>query len=134
VSTAKRLEYSVSERSGTQARADPGWTAEHLLLSALARCSLASLEYSAKRANVKGSGTAEAEGMVTRRDSDGRFAFVETRVALDVELDPPLEGGALAQLLERAERGCFIGASLAATPTYAWRVNGEQVGSPDGLG
>ena len=127
MSTAKRLEYSVSERSGTSARAEPGWTAEHLLLSGLARCSLASLEYSAKRANVEISGTAEADGIVTRRESDGRFAFVETRVAVDVELEPPLEGDALAQLLEHAERGCFIGASLTAVPAYEWRVNGEQV-------
>jgi organic hydroperoxide reductase OsmC/OhrA len=127
VSAAKRLEYSVSERSGTRPRTDPDWTAEHLLLSGLARCSLASLEYSARRANVEASGTAEADGVVTRRDSDGRFAFVETRVALDVELEPPLEGDALAKLLEHAERGCFIGASLTATPAYEWRVNGELI-------
>jgi organic hydroperoxide reductase OsmC/OhrA len=127
VSTAKRLEYSVSERSGTQPQADPDWTAEHLLLSGLARCSLASLEYSARRANVEASGTADADGVVTRRDSDGRFAFVVTRVALDVELEPPLEGDALAKLLEHAERGCFIGASLTATPAYEWRVNGELI-------
>lgn len=127
MTTPKRLEYSVSERSGTPAQAEPDWTAEHLLLSALARCSLSSLEYYAKRANVTVSGSAEADGVVTRRDSDGRFAFVEARVALDVDVEPALESEALAKLLDSAEWGCFIGASLTAKPTYEWRVNGEAV-------
>jgi organic hydroperoxide reductase OsmC/OhrA len=127
VSTPKRLEYSVSERSGTPASAEPDWTAEHLLLAGLARCSLSSLEYYAKRVNVEVSGSADAEGVVTRRDSDGRFAFVETRVALDVEVQPALPGDELSKLLDSAEYGCFIGASLTATPSYEWRVNGEPV-------
>jgi organic hydroperoxide reductase OsmC/OhrA len=127
VSTPKRLEYSVSERSGTPAHAEPDWTAEHLLLAALARCSLSSLEYYAKRVDVQVSGTADADGVVTRRDSDGRFAFVVTRVALEVEVEPALESEELTKLLDSAEYGCFIGASLRATPTYEWRVNGEPV-------
>lgn len=127
MTTPKRLEYSVSERSGTPARAEPDWTAEHLLLSALARCSLASLEYYAKRENVAVSGSAAADGVVTRRDSDGRFSFVEARVALDIEVEPALEADALGKLLDSAEWGCFIGASLTAKPTYEWRVNGETV-------
>jgi organic hydroperoxide reductase OsmC/OhrA len=127
VTTPKRLDYSVGERSGTPAHAEPDWTAEHLLLAALARCSLSSLEYYAKRANVRASGTADADGIVTRRDSDGRYAFVETRVALDVGLEPALDGEELAKLLDSAEYGCFIGASLTETPTYAWRVNGKAV-------
>jgi organic hydroperoxide reductase OsmC/OhrA len=127
VSTAKRLEYSVSERTGTPASAEPDWTAEHLLLAGLARCSLSSLEYYAKRVNVEVSGSADADGVVTRRDSDGRFAFIETRVALDVEVQPPLPGDDLSKLLDSAEYGCFIGASLTATPSYEWRVNGEPV-------
>ena len=127
MTTPKRLEYSVSERSGTPAQAEPDWTAEHLLLSALARCSLSSLDYYAKRANVAVSGSADADGVVTRRDSDNRFAFVEMRVVLDVHVEPTLEGEALGKLLDSAEWGCFIGASLMAKPTYEWRVNGETV-------
>jgi organic hydroperoxide reductase OsmC/OhrA len=127
VTTPKRLEYSVSERSGTPAHAEPDWTAEHLLLAALARCSLSSLEYYAKRANVAVSGSADADGVVTRRDADGRFAFVETRVGLEVQVKPPLEGAELSKLLDSAEYGCFIGASLTAKPIYEWRVNGEAV-------
>ena len=128
MSTPKRFEYSVSEQSGTPAHAEPGWTAEHLVLSGLARCSLTSLDYYAKRANVAVSGSADADGVVTRRDSDGRFAFVKITVALDVRFEPPLEGDELTRLLQSAERGCFIGASLTARPVYEWRVNGEPVG------
>ena len=127
MSTPKRFEYSVSERSGTPAHAEPDWTAEHLLLAGLARCSLSSLQYSAKRAEVEVSGSAEADGVVTRRESDGRFAFVETHVGLDVEVRPPIDGERLMVLIDLAERGCFIGASLTAPPTYEWRVNGEAV-------
>ena len=127
MTTPKRLDYSVSERSGTPADAEPDWTAEHLLLAGLARCSLSSLEYFAKRVNVEVSGTADADGVVTRRDADGRFAFVETRVALDIQVQPALEGAELAKLLDSAEYGCFIGASLTAKPAYEWRVNGEPV-------
>ena len=77
--------------------------------------------------NVEVSGTAEADGVVTRRDADGRFAFVETRVALDIQVEPELESEELAKLLGSAEYGCFIGASLTAKPTYEWRVNGEEL-------
>jgi hypothetical protein len=64
---------------------------------------------------------------VTRRDDDGRYAFVEIECGLDVELDPAPEGDALEELLEQAEWGCFIGASLTVSPRYEWRVNGEVV-------
>jgi organic hydroperoxide reductase OsmC/OhrA len=129
VATPKRLEYAVAEESGSPPRAEADWTAEHLLLAALARCSLKSLEFYGKRVNVEVSGSADADGVVTRRDSDGRYAFVETRVELEVRLDPPLGGDQLRDLLDRAESGCFIGASLTAPPHYEWRVNGESVSS-----
>ena len=127
MSAPKRFVYSVSERSGTPAHAEPDWTAEHLVLAGLARCSLSSLDYYAKRVNVGVSGSADAHGVVTRRETDGRFAFVEMRVGLDVELEPPLPGDELDELLARAEQGCFVGASLTATPVYTWRVNGKDV-------
>ena len=127
MATPKRLEYSVGEQSGAPPRAEPDWTAEHLLLAALARCSLKSLEFYGKRVNVQVSGSADADGVVTRRDSDRRYAFVETRVELDVRVEPPLDRDGLRDLLDRAERGCFIGASLTAPPVYEWRVNGEAV-------
>ena len=119
MSTPKRLEYSVSERSGTPAHAEPDWTAEHLLLAGLARCSLSSLEYFAKRVNVEVSGTADADGIVTRRDADGRFAFVETRVALDIQVEPALEGAELGfgdSSVDAKARSSLGGRERASTP------------------
>jgi uncharacterized OsmC-like protein len=101
--------------------------AEHLVLAGLARCSLTSLEFHAKRRNIAVRGTAAADGLVTKRDEDGRYAFVEIHCRLEVELEPPPDSEGVEELLGLAERDCFIGASLTATPHYEWRVNGEPV-------
>ena len=61
-----------------------------------------------------------ATGTVTRRDEDDRYAFVEIECRLDVELTPQAED--LDGLLAKAERDCFIGASLTAKPRYVWNV------------
>jgi organic hydroperoxide reductase OsmC/OhrA len=120
----KRFEYSVTERAGTPPRAEPDWTPEHLVLAGLARCTLASLEFHAERMSVRVAGAATAEGIVKKREEDGRFAFVQIECALDVELDPAPDGDQLGELLDLAERDCFVGASLTAKPSYEWRVNG----------
>lgn len=122
---AKRFEYTVTETAGGPARAEPDWTPEHLLLSGLARCTLASLEFHAERAGVVVGGTAAARGVVTKRDEDGRYAFVEVACAVDVTLDPAPEEDRRQELLDLAERDCFIGASLTSPPRYEWRVNGQ---------
>jgi hypothetical protein len=44
-------------------------------------------------------------------------------VRLEVELDPAPPGDELETLLARAERDCFIGASLTVKPTYEWTVS-----------
>ena len=124
---AKRLEFAVTERLGDAPRAEPDWTAEDLLLAALARCSLTSLEFHAKRAGISARGSASAEGLVTKRDDDGRYAFVEVECGVDIELDPLPESNELEELLDLAERDCFISASLTANPRYEWRVNQEVV-------
>ncbi len=62
---------------------------------------------------------------MTQRDSDGRYAFVRIKVALDVTLDPTPAN--VRELLSKAERDCFVGASLAVKPAYRWRVNGADV-------
>ena len=66
------------------------------------------------------------DGVVTK-DDDGRYRFVEIELDLDVVLDPPLGGTELRELLGRAERGCFIGNSLATRPAYRWTVEGEEI-------
>jgi organic hydroperoxide reductase OsmC/OhrA len=130
--TAKRFEHSVAVDRDGRARAETGaelavpeeWTAEHLVLAGLIRCSLASLKFFAEQRSVEASGSGSAEGVVAKRDEDERYAFVEIECGLDVELEPKPEDEVLNELLERAEWGCFIGASLTVKPRYEWRVNG----------
>jgi organic hydroperoxide reductase OsmC/OhrA len=132
---AKRFEYAASLDAeggllaGGEAPLTPGepWTPEHLVLAGLMRCTLKSLRFHADRESVTVRGTAGADGVVSKREDDGRYAFVEIEVGLDVELDPLPEGSRLVELLDLAERDCFVGASLTQAPRYEWRVNGEVV-------
>lgn len=133
---AKRLEFAVSvdrdlvtasDKGGPPLAHDPAWTPEHLVLAAAARCALTSLEYSLDRAGLTGSAQAGASGVVTRREEDGRFAFVEVDVTVAADLDAPPPGDELRTLLARTERGCFVGASLTAKPRYRWTVNGKEI-------
>ena len=129
---SKRTEFAVAvDRDGRAAAEDrPAvhfgheWTAEHLLLAALARCSVAALAYHARRDGLWLQTSARASGAVARRD-DGDWGFVEIACEVDVRLDPaPVDPGGL---LARAERGCFVGSSLDPAPRYLWTVNGEPV-------
>jgi len=70
-------------------------------------------------------GGAEARGEVTQRDTDGRYAFVRIKVDLDVTLEPRPQN--VPELLSKAERDCFVGASLTVRPRYRWTVNGEEL-------
>jgi organic hydroperoxide reductase OsmC/OhrA len=132
---AKVLEYEapIDARGQVSAEACPPfslpdeWEAEHLLLAALLRCSLSSLRYHAKRLGSESRGGGRAAGMVTKRDADGRYAFMEIEAVLDVELEPEPPIAELRELLGKAERDCFISASLSLQPSYVWRVNGAHV-------
>jgi len=132
--TAKRLEYSVSVDRERTARTDgdappiaagEGWSAEHLVLAGLCKCTLTSLGYHARRAGLTATGEAAAHGVVTRREEDGRYAFVEIDCTVDVELDTS-DGAEIDRLLALGERDCFVGSSLTAKPRYTWRVNGAE--------
>jgi organic hydroperoxide reductase OsmC/OhrA len=116
-----------SGSGGSPIAAEDAWWAEHLVLAGLARCTLTSLDYHAHRAGLDSAGSATARGTVSKRDSDGRYAFVEVDVQLEVELDPAPDRGAVRELVAKAERDCFVGASLTASPRYAWTVNGEEL-------
>jgi len=132
---AKRFEYAASLDAegrllaGGESPLVPGepWTPEHLVLAGLMRCTLKSLTFHADREGVSVRGSAAAEGVVAKREDDGRYAFAEIECGLDVELDPLPQGGDLSELLDLAERDCFVGASLRPSPRYEWRVNGEVV-------
>ena len=103
---------------------DPGeeWTPEHLLLGALSRCTLSSLRHHAQQAGLESRGAAWASGVVTKRETDGRYAFVEVLCGLDVTVEPAPDDP--AGLVALAERDCFIGASLTVKVEYEWRLNG----------
>ena len=131
-SEPKTFEYAISlDRAGRPAAEGGGplelpeeWEAEHLVLAGLARCTLTSLRYHALRAGLDAVGSATARGVVTKRDEDERYAFVEIECELDVEIEPAPDD--LGELLAKAERDCFVGSSLTARPRYRWRVNGSE--------
>jgi uncharacterized OsmC-like protein len=116
---------SLRTEDGTPLEADPAWSPEHLLLAALVRCSLKSLRHHATRAAIEvTSARGSARTLITKRESDGRYGMVETEVELEVELDPQPGEDELAALIAKAERDCFVGASLTAHPAYSWTVAG----------
>jgi len=127
---AKEFHYAVAlERSGRlDADGDApldlveAWTPEHLVLAGLVRCTLTSLRHHAHKAGIEIDAAGSASGMVTRREDDGRYAFVAVAVRLDVELQPAAHSAQLTELFAKAERDCFIGASLTVAPSYEWTV------------
>ena len=135
---AKELRYAVglsttgelTDENGIALDTPPEWSPEHLLLAALIRCSLKSLRHHARRSNVEVRSTSGVgRTLVTRRESDGRYAMVETGVDLVVELEPAPDSAALESLLALAERDCFVGSSLTAKPGYRWTVNRRTTAS-----
>jgi uncharacterized OsmC-like protein len=106
---------------------DQAWTPEHLVLAGLVRCTLQSLRFHASSLGIDFVANGSAAGVVTRRAGDGRYAFVEIDVGLELELEPAPPGEELAALLAKAERDCFVGASLKPSPSYKWRVNGAAL-------
>jgi organic hydroperoxide reductase OsmC/OhrA len=113
----------VRTEDGTPLGGGPEWTPEHLLLAGLVRCSVKSLKHHAKRAAVEvESATGSASSVFSRRETDGRFAVTELRVELALKLEPKPGETELAELLAKAERDCFVGASLTVKPTYVWTI------------
>ena len=106
---------------------DAAWTPEHLVLAGLVRCTLQSLRFHAAPLEIDFVAEGSAAAVITRRADDGRYAFVEIDVKLDLELDPVPPGEELAALLAKAERDCFVGASLKPSPQYRWTVNGTAL-------
>ena len=91
------------------------------MLAALVRCSIDSFAYHARRAGHEAAASGSARGTVTQSGDDGRYRFVEIDVRIEVQLAPrTTEADAL---VEKAERDCFVGASLALEPNYEWHVS-----------
>ena len=77
-----------------------GWSADHLLLAALVRCSIDSLAYHARRAGYDGDG----HRLGARHDHEARrrraLRFVEIDVRIEVQLDAAHERGATPLLVK----------------------------------
>lgn len=130
------LEFDVSvDRAGDAHSALGGsalpheveWWAEHLVLAGLVRCTLASMDYSAHRSGLRAKSQGSAHGTVTKRESDGLYAFVDIETTLDVHLAPIPDPAELTALVAKAEHGCFVSNSLTAKPRHRWIVNGREV-------
>jgi organic hydroperoxide reductase OsmC/OhrA len=127
---AKEFRYTVDLREtlrsedGTPLGDNVSWTPEHLLLAALIRCTLKSLAFHARRAgNAVTSERATGRALFTKRASDGRYAATEIDLELGVQLRTQPGEDELRDLLAKAERDCFIGASLTTKPRYVWSVS-----------
>jgi organic hydroperoxide reductase OsmC/OhrA len=131
---AKHFEYwiNLDEEGSLSAEGEPvplgeNVSAEHLLLAGLARCSISSFVHFARLQKLEAKASAHASGTVTRREEDDRYGFTEIECRMDVQLDRELGADELETLVESAEWGCFVGASLQPAPTYKWRVNGRDL-------
>ena len=126
---AKTFEYAVeldpggrlTIPGGGQFVPPEGWSADHLLLAALVRCSLDSFVYHARRAGHTVAGSGSAQGTITQTREDGRYRFVDIQVSIDAQLTPRTTE--VGDLVMKAERDCFVGASLTLKPEYTWRVS-----------
>jgi organic hydroperoxide reductase OsmC/OhrA len=125
--TVDRAGDARSALGGSPLPREAEWWAEHLVLAGLVRCTLASLDYAARRAGVNVVSSGSAHGVVTKRPEDGLHALVDIETRLEVEIAPRLEPDGLHGLLSKAEHGCFVSNSLTAKPRHRWIVNGEEV-------
>jgi organic hydroperoxide reductase OsmC/OhrA len=131
---AKHFEYwvAIDDAGSISAEGNPielgaDVSAEHLLLAGLARCSVSSLAYFAQQRDITLSATAYAAGTVTLRAEDDRYGFTDFECRMEVDIADELPDDQLRPLLESAEWGCFVGASLDPAPRYKWRVNGRDL-------
>ena len=124
--TVDRAGDARSALGGTALPREVEWWAEHLVLAGLVRCTLASMDYSARRAGLNSKGVGSAHGTVTKRE-DGLHAFVAIETTLEVDIAAAPEPAALQRAVERAEHGCFVSNSLTARPRHRWIVNGQEV-------
>lgn len=125
--TVDRDRTARSALGGSPIPVEDAWSAEHLVLAALVRCTLTSLDYHLRQAGLTASASGQAHGVVTRREADGLYAFVEIEAQYDVEFDETPKQEIATELVEKAERGCFVGNSLTAKPRYRWTVNGKEI-------
>ncbi len=122
-----RDQTSRSALGGSAVGREDEWWPEHLVLAALVRCTLSSMDYSARRAGLDAFGQGRAHGTVTKREADGLYAFVDIESRLEIELEPLPGPAGVRELIAKAEHGCFVSNSLETHPRHRWTVNGEEI-------
>jgi organic hydroperoxide reductase OsmC/OhrA len=126
---AKTFEYAVEVDGagrmtipgGGQFVPPEGWSADHLLLAALVRCSMDSFAYHARRAGHEVTAAGSAQGTIKKSGDDNRYRFVSISLRIDAQLQPRTNEP--DDLIAKAERDCFVGASLTVKPEYEWHVS-----------
>ena len=105
--SAKRFEHDVELHrdgrfgsDGEMVEVPENWTPEDSVLAGLLDCSLTSLRYHALRYG----------------------GFVQIDVHFNVSFAPSPSEQEIGELFAKAERDCFVGASLTPAPTYSWNV------------
>jgi hypothetical protein len=123
--TVDRAGDARSALGGSPLPREVEWWAEHLVLAGLVRCTLASMDYAARRAGLNSLGVGSAHGVVTKRD-DGLHAFVSIETTLEVDLAPaPSRSAARARRQGRARLLRLELADRAAR--HRWIVNGQEI-------
>ena len=125
--TVDRAGDARSSLGGSPLPREAEWWAEHVVLAGLVRCTLASMDYAARRAGCNAVSSGSAHGVVTKREEDGLYALIDIETRLAVQLAPAPEPEALPELVAKAEHGCFVSNSLTARPRHSWIVNGKAV-------
>ena len=101
------------------------WSPEHLFLASLSSCTLLSFLAHATNAEIDVRAyEADVSGTITRRERDGRYAFVELRLAPRVVVAAGQAEAANA-LTPKAERDCFISATSTAPVLVDWQISEE---------
>jgi len=105
---------------------EPGlWTPEHLLISAVATCYVATLRAVAEASKAEfHSLDLEVEGTIEKQE--GGFRFTHILLKPTVAIGKEEERERMGRLLEKAERACLISRSLSCTILLEPRILVEQ--------
>jgi len=105
---------------------EPGlWTPEHLLLSAVSTCFVATFRSVAEASKLEFQGMeVEVEGSIEKQEGGYRFTTVLVRPTVTIYKEEDRER--TGRLLEKAERICLIARSILATMVLEAKIVVEE--------
>lgn len=112
---AESIPRTVNFASPPEFGGEPGlWTPEHLLVSAVCTCFVATFRAVAEASKLEFHGMeVPGEGVIERQEGGYRFTKVVLRPVLTISREEDRERA--GRLLEKAERVCLVSRSLACT-------------------